>query len=124
MGLKLGAPPRDGAAPTVGSLTAAEERVATAERLASSAQAAARAADDDSAFLPGLKCRLRFRRFLIQVCPLCCTLIPCFCHVGAVLRGQASAPAAGCKSSRSANWVVTCPDGQRLVVQATVEVDV
>ena len=71
MGLKLDTPPRDGAAPTVDSLSSAEERLATAQRLASSSQATTSEAQDEARFRTGLQSRLRFRRFLVQVASLC-----------------------------------------------------
>ena len=64
MGMKLDAPPKDGAAPTVSSLTAAEERLSTTQRVASSSQASA---SDENACRDALMGRLRFRRLLVQV---------------------------------------------------------
>ncbi|KAK9805435.1 hypothetical protein WJX73_006479 [Symbiochloris irregularis] len=66
-GLKLDQPPRDGAAPTVDSLTAAEERLAQAERVASSQQATPSGAASEPSHWEALRCRLRFRRLFIQI---------------------------------------------------------
>ena len=68
---RLGPVPREGAATLAGSLQAAEERVATAERMASSQQASTShvgASPQEAACWQGLKSRLRFQRFFLQVC--------------------------------------------------------